>query len=91
MTEEVLTPTELEPNPVPAAPPGDDDTLPGSKVTYGNLRLSGVPDNIIDNLPAVIVAVKPRRVGLVESKEGSSRDQGVEPTPAISEDDGPED
>lgn len=68
MTEQVTDVPETVP--VDAPPPvafQDSDNVPGSKVTFGELRMAGVPDAIVNQLPNVVQAVTPRRVGLVEA------------------------
>jgi len=67
MPEEMLaTPEAAEAAPV--APVLTDDTpLAGTKFTVGELRMAGVPEDIVMKLPAILDAVKPRRIGLIEA------------------------
>ena len=70
MTEQTAETTQMPPPPAGEPEPSeyqDQDRVPGSKVTFGELRMGGVPDDIIKQLPNVVQAVTPRRVGLVEA------------------------
>ena len=62
-TAPAAPPVETAPPPLPTE---DHMQVPGSKVTFGDLRMANVPEDVIAQSPAIVQAVAPRRVGLVE-------------------------